>query len=211
MKPLNVLIACEESGVVRDAFNKLGHSAVSCDLQPSSSPMTAMHYQGDVADMLYFDWDLIIGHPPCTYLCNSGVSWLHKDKGRWDRLLLGASFFRALLEVRDIPYVALENPIPHKYAVALIGRKYDQLIQPYHFGHLESKATCLWLKDLPPLQHTDDVRDRWKKLPKKDREKMHYLPPSKDRAKLRSKTYQGIADAMAKQWSEFIIKERNTK
>ena len=144
---MNVLVACEFSGVVRDAFAKRGHYAVSCDLLPTDSPSTN-HYQGDVRDLLIHNaWDLMIGHPPCTYLTNSGVRWLSEDPERWQQLDEGAAFFKLLLDA-DIPKIAIENPIPHKYAVERIGRKYDQIIQPWQYGHGETKATCLWLKGL---------------------------------------------------------------
>jgi hypothetical protein len=186
---MKVLVACEYSGRVRDAFIALGHEAMSCDLLPTDSP--GPHYQGDVFDIIDQGWDLMIAHPPCTYLCNSGVSWLHRQEGRWDKMREGAEFFKKLMEV-DIPQIAIENPIMHKYAVEIIGRRQDQLVQPWQFGHGETKATCFWLKNLEPLTPTDIVDGREQRL--------HKLPPSKDRWKLRSTTYQGIADAMATQW-----------
>jgi hypothetical protein len=144
----------------------------------------------------------MIAHPPCTYLTNSGVHWLTGKKaktGRWDLMLDGADLFKRLWEA-GIPRICIENPIPHKYAVEAIGCKYTQLIQPYHFGHLETKATCLWLKNLPPLKHTSELKAETMALPPNVRQRLHYLPPSADRAKLRSKTYSGIAAAMAEQW-----------
>ena len=194
---MRVLIACEFSGTVRDAFIKQGHDAWSCDILPTDNP--GPHYQGDIFDVLGDGWDMMVAHPPCTYLANSGVTWLKNNPQRWLDLDAGAAFFRKLLEA-PIPLRAIENPIPHKYAVERIGRKYDQLIQPYQFGHLERKATCLWLEGLPPLVHTDDVKAEMLKLPKNQQQRLHYLPPSSDRWKLRSKTYQGFADAMAEQW-----------
>ena len=188
---MRVLVACEYSGKVRDAFIAQGHEAISCDILPTDSP--GPHYQGDVFDIIDQDWDLMIAHPPCTYLCNSGVSWLHKRPERWGQLKDGAEFFKALLEA-DIPKIAVENPIMHKYAVNIIGRRQDQIIQPWQFGHGETKATGFWLKGLPKLQPTEIVEGRQQRL--------HLLPPSKDRWKLRSTTYQGIADAMALQWGE---------
>ena len=185
---MRVLIACEYSGVVRDAFANQGHDAWSCDILPSES--AGNHIKDDVLNHLNEDWDLMIAHPPCTRLCNSGVSWLHK-RNLWEDLDKAAVFFTKLLHA-DIPKIAVENPIPHKYAVERIGRKYDQIIQPWQFGHGETKATCLWLKNLPRLQPTNVVEGREQRL--------HRLPPSKDRAKLRSKTYTGIAEAMAYQF-----------
>jgi hypothetical protein len=194
---LKVLVACEYSGRVRDAFTKMGHFAMSCDLLPSDAP--GLHYQGDVFDIINQGWDLMIAHPPCTYLTNSGVCWLHKDPSRWTLLDEGAAFFKKLLEC-PIPFKCIENPIQHKYAKERIGKKQSQIIQPWMFGHMEQKATCLWLDGLPLLQPTVNVKDEMMKLPKKERERLHYLPPSADRWKLRSTTYQGIADAMAAQW-----------
>jgi hypothetical protein len=195
---MRVLVACEYSGKVRRAFRKRGHDAWSCDLLPADDG-SEYHYQGDVMDIINDGWDLLIGHPPCTYLCNSGVSWLHKQEGRWDRMRDGAEFFKLLWE-SDIPRIALENPIMHKYAKEIIGTNQTQLVQPWMFGHAESKATCLWLKGLNPLIETNNVKEKWKSLPKKEAQRLHMLPPSKDRWKLRSETYQGIADAMAEQW-----------
>lgn len=193
------MIACEYSGAVRNAFLARGHDAISCDILPSDDDAKGRHYTGDVRKMLEWDWDLIIAHPPCTYLCNSGVSWLHKDEQRWADLDAGAEFFNLFQNV-DCERVAIENPIPHKYAVERIGRKYDQIVQPWMFGHTERKATCFWLKGLPKLVETDNVKAEMLTLPKREQQRLHYLPPSADRAKLRSKTYQGIADAMAEQW-----------
>jgi hypothetical protein len=133
----------------------------------------------------------MIAHPPCTYLCNSGVSWLHKDINRWPKLFEGAEFFKKLLDA-PIPLIAIENPIMHKYSKSIIGVNQSQVIQPWMFGHGETKATCLWLKGLPLLQPTNVVDGRVGR--------MHSLPPSVDRWKIRSETYQGIADAMASQW-----------
>jgi hypothetical protein len=197
---VKVLIACEESQVVCKAFRAKGHEAYSCDIQDCSGGRPEWHIKGDVFDVLGLDWDLMIAHPVCTYLCNSGVHWLHKKEGRWKDMAQGASFFNYLLNTHHIPKIAVENPIPHKYAVEIIGRKYDQIIQPWMFGHMERKATCLWLKGLPKLVETNNVKEEMLKLPKREQQRLHYLPPSKDRAKLRSKTYQGIADAMADQW-----------
>jgi len=185
---IKVLIACEFSGVVREEFRKRGHDAWSCDLLPTEIP--GNHYQGDVMDIINDGWDIMIAHPVCTRLCNSGVMWL-KKRNLWNDLDIGAKFFKDLYNC-NIPKIAIENPIPHKYALERIGRKYTQIIQPWQFGHGETKATCLWLKRLPKLVPTDIVEGREQRL--------HRLPPSKDRAKLRSITYKGIAEAMAEQW-----------
>ena len=189
---MRILIACEESGTVREAFAKLGHDAWSCDILPSRIP--GQHYQGDALDIIQEDWDMLIAHPPCTRLANSGVRWL-AERNLWGEMQEGAFFFAKMLGLNPrIKYRAVENPIPHKYALEIIGRKYDQIIQPWQFGHGETKATCLWLDNLPKLQPTDIVDGREQRL--------HRLPPGPERAKERSKTFQGIADAMASQWGD---------
>ncbi len=192
---MRVFIFGEFSGRIRDAFANKGHDAWSCDLLPCESNLrviNAQHYQGDGFDMLDNGWDLLIAHPPCTRLCNSGVRWL-AERNLWNEMRQASFFFWRLLNAR-IPKICVENPIPHKYALEIIGRKYDQIIQPWQFGHPETKATCLWLAGLPKLQPTNIVQGRAGKIWK--------MSPSKDRAKLRSLTYQGIADAMAEQWGE---------
>ena len=197
---MRVLVACEYSGTVRDAFASLGHDAMSCDLLPTD--VVGNHYQGSVFDVLADDWDLMIAHPPCTYLTNAGVTWLHRDPHRWGLLDEGAAFFKALLNA-NIPRIAVENPIMHKYAKERIGSvRQSQVVQPWMFGHMEQKATGLWLTNLPLLAATKNVKQEMMLLPKRERERLHYLPPSPDRWKLRSTTYQGIADAMADQWGK---------
>lgn len=190
---MRVLVACEYSGVVRDAFIRHGHDAISCDLLPSESDF-GPHIQGDVRPLLRQEWDMVIAHPPCTYLANSGVSWLHKREGRWKDMLEGATFFLECLAA-NAPMVAVENPTMHKYAIDLIGRKEDCAVQPYQFGHGESKRTCFWLNELPPLMPTYFHSAREQRL--------HRLPPSPDRWKERSRTYPGIAEAMAIQWGGY--------
>jgi len=190
---MNVIIGCEFSGVVRDEFEKMGHNAWSCDLLPSEKP--GKHIQDNIIKVLSGNaakyWDLAIFHPPCTFLCNSGVRWLSTDLNRIKEMYKAACFFRDLLYF-PIPKIAVENPIMHKYAVEVIGRRQDQIIQPWQFGHGETKATGLWLKNLPKLVPTNIVSGR--------EQRIHKLPPSKDRWKLRSITYSGIAKAMAEQW-----------
>ena len=183
---MKVLVACEYSGVVRDAFLRAGHYALSCDLLPCESTASGDHYQGDVRDVLDHGWDLMIAHPPCTHLAVSGARWF-KDKQveqaealDFVRLLLGAPIKR----------IALENPIS---IISSRIRKPDQIIQPWMFGHGETKATCLWLRNLPLLQPTNIVSGR--------EQRIHKMPPSPNRWKERSRTYQGIADAMAAQWA----------
>ena len=182
---MRVLIACEFSGVVRDAFLLRGHSAMSCDLLYSERP--GPHYVGDVRDVLHDGWDLMVAHPPCTYLASSGARW-------WkERLELQRQALEFVQELMDAPIdrIAIENPVG-KISTAI--RKPDQIIQPWMFGHGETKATCLWLKELPLLQPTDIVDGREARI--------HHMPPSKDRWKLRSITYSGVARAMAEQWGE---------
>lgn len=195
---MKILVACEYSGRVREAFRKLGHDAWSCDLLPADDN-SPYHIQDDVLKHLDERWDMMIAHPPCTYLTNAGVMWLDRRPERWEQMNDGAEFFKTLLEA-PIPLIAVENPIMHKYAIEIIGRRQDQVVQPWMFGHMERKGTCLWLKGLPELQPTHDVREAMLKLPKNRQQRLHYLPPSKDRWKLRSTTYQGIADAMGQQW-----------
>lgn len=199
---MKVLVACEFSGTVRRAFAALGHDAWSCDLLRADDG-DPNHIQGDAIAAVYSEnWDLLIAHPPCTYLTNSGVTWLHKDPTRWDKLDEAAQFFRRLLNA-PITKIAVENPIMHKYAKERIGGvKQSQVIQPWMFGHTEQKATCLWLKSLPLLQPTNNVKAEMMALPDNERQRLHYLPPSPDRWKLRSKTYDGIAKAMAEQWGK---------
>lgn len=192
---MKVLVACEYSGRVRDAFRRLGHDAMSVDLLPTD--VTGPHHQGSVFDVINDGWDLMIAHPPCTYLANSGVSWLRRQDGRWDKMREGAEFFKALLNA-DIPRIAVENPVMHGYAKDIIGATYAQTIQPWQFGEDASKRTGLWLKGLPLLVPTDIVvRKQYANQTPSGQNK---LGPSADRWKLRSETYLGIADAMAKQW-----------
>lgn len=212
-------MGCEFSGVVRNAFRKLNHEAYSCDLLPSSDN-SPYHFQEDLLDLLKRDsnWDLAIFHPPCTYLCNIGVRWLRSSKvnysfgngylgplnfSRWREMENGAYFFKCLLN-QPIPRICIENPISHKYALDLIGRKYDQIIQPWMFGTTETKATCLWLKNLPKLVETNNVKKQMQSLPKKDTHKIHYMGKSKDRGLLRSVTYQCFADNFAAQWGPLL-------
>lgn len=197
---MKVLVACEYSGTVREAFSKLGHDTWSCDLLPTEIP-SEKHYQGDIFDIASENWDLMIAHPPCTYLTNAGVCWLKKDPPRHERMVAGALFFKRLLEL-PIPRKCIENPIMHHYAAGIIGRRQDQVIQPWMFGHREKKATCLWLEGLPKLVPTSALKAETDALPKNIQQRLHYLPPSEDRWRERSRTYQGIADAFANQWGE---------
>ena len=182
---MKVLVACEFSGIVRDAFIAKGHDALSCDLLPTEQP--GPHYQGDVFDIINDGWDLMIAHPPCTDLAVSGARWFAEKRadGRQDE---SVEFFMRLV-CANIRKIAVENPIS---IMSTVWRKPDQIIQPWMFGHGETKSTCLWLKHLPKLEPTKLVEGREPKI--------HRLPPSIDRWKNRSRTYQGIANAMADQW-----------
>jgi hypothetical protein len=204
---MKVLIACEFSGIIRECFKAKGHIAMSCDFRETE--IKGWHYQGDVKDVLDLGWDLMIAHPDCTYITNSGVCHLW-DKStindtpvanidRWNKLSDATDFFKLLMNC-NIPKICIENPIPHKYAIEQIGSTYTQLIQPYMFGHPEQKATCLWLKNLPKLQETNNVKEYMLTLPKKDRQRIHYMSPGKDRAKERARSFIGIGEAMADQW-----------
>lgn len=180
---MKILIACEYSGIVRDAFLATGHDAMSCDILPTEK--AGPHYQGDVRDILANGWDLMIAHPPCTHLAVSGARWF-KDKLPEQAEAL--EFVRMLMEA-PIPKICIENPIS---IISSRIREPDQIIQPWMFGHGETKATCLWLKGLPKLIPTDIVSGREARI--------HKMPPSPDRWKERSRTYKGIAEAMGSQW-----------
>jgi hypothetical protein len=193
---MRILIACEYSGRVREAFRKLGHDAWSCDLLPSDDN-SPYHITGDVIPLLTQGWDMMIAHPPCTYLANSGVGRLYSQPLRWQQLIEGAVFFRTLLNA-PIPLKAIENPIMHKYARTIIGGGPTQMIQPWQFGEDASKATCLWLVNLPKLEPTNIIKKA--RYANQTPSGQNKLGPSADRWKLRSYTYQGIADAMADQW-----------
>lgn len=203
---MRVLVGCEFSGTVRDAFLGLGHDAMSCDLLPTEAP--GPHYQGDVRDVLADGWDLAVFHPECTYLCRSGQRWLNspdddrpgKLKGKPRRIATARAvgFFAELLAA-DIPRVAVENPQPGSHVSHLIGKP-DQYVQPWMFGHPENKKTGLWLKGLPPLVTTEDARRQMNDLPKSQTDRIHRASPGADRWKIRSLTFPGVARAMAEQW-----------
>ena len=206
--PLKVLVACEFSGIVRRAFAALGHDAWSCDLLPAEDGSNR-HFTCDVRDILHDGWDmLIVAHPPCTRLCNSGVRWLHAPPaGRsldemWADLDAGCALFSDLWTA-PIDRIAVENPVMHRHAKARI-RDYEkptQSVQPWQFGHPETKRTCLWLKNLPPLAPTRIVEGRVARV--------HRMPPGPDRWRERSRFFPGIAAAMASQWGG-IVSESNT-
>lgn len=186
---MNILVACEYSGIVRSAFAALGHNAWSCDLLPTEIP--GQHYQGDVRDLLKEKWDLMIAHPPCTHLAVSGARYFYRKQAEQAEAL---EFVRLLMNA-PIEHIAVENPIS---IISSRIRKPDQIIQPWQFGHGETKATCLWLKNLPKLQPSNIVEGR--------EQRIHKMPPSPERWKERSRTFQGIANAMAAQWSRHLTK-----
>ncbi|TXT66062.1 MAG: hypothetical protein BAJALOKI3v1_50062 [Promethearchaeota archaeon] len=194
---IKVLLACEESGECRRAFRKIGFDAWSCDIIPASDN-SDYHIQDDIFNVLNNkqEWHCMIAFWPCTRLCNSGVRWLH-ERNLWTEMEQSALKFKYLLEFNNIPLRGMENPIPHKYALDIIGSKYDQIIHPWQFGHGETKSTCLWLRGLPKLTPTNITNDR--------QHRIHRLPPSSDRSKIRSRTYPGIAKAMADQWGKAIV------
>ena len=190
-----VLVACEYSGRVRDAFSAAGCDAWSCDLLESET--AGQNYIGDVRDMLTQPWDLMIAHPPCTYLTNAGARWW---PGRQQEQAEALAFVRLLLDA-PIERIALENP-PGRIGSQI--RKADQYIHPWEHGHMETKATGLWLKNLPPLKPTHDVREAMDTLPKSEKHRVHWMKPGPDRWKERSRTYTGIAHAMAQQWAPLL-------
>jgi len=189
-KEVRVLVACEESQAGCIAFRKRGHDAFSCDIQPCSGGHPEWHIQKDVLLVLLQGWDMLIAHPPCTRSCNSGVRWLW-ERNLWGEMREGAEFFKKLLYC-NIQKKCIENPIPHKYALEIIGRKYDQIIQPWQHGHGETKATCFWIDGLSLLKPTKIVAGRENRI--------HRLSPGPNRGMERSKTFPGIAKAMAEQW-----------
>ena len=184
---MRVLVACESSGTVRDAFIRSGHDAMSCDLLPTDSQ--GPHYQGDVFDVIDYPWDLAIMHQPCTHLSVSGSRHFEAKKLDGRQQAAVSFFMRLIRQSEHIPMVAIENPV---CIMSSLYRKPDQIIQPWQFGHGETKATCMWLKGLPLLKPTNIVEGREARI--------HRMPPSPDRWKERSKTFHGIADAMASQW-----------
>jgi len=200
---MRVLVACEYSGRVRDAFLALGHDAISCDLLPTDAP--GPHHQGDVLELLSRErFDLMVAHPPCTYLCSSGLHWNTRIPGRAEKTEEALAFVRALLSA-DIPRIALENP---NGCIGTRIRRADQVIQPWQFGADASKATGLWLKNLPRLKPTDIIpprvvngRERWGNQTDSGQNR---LGPSEERWKIRSETYPGIAAAMAAQWGDCV-------
>jgi len=233
----SVLVGCEQSDTVRSAFERLGFDAYSCDLAPSDNRETDKHFQCDIREALEFrEWSLLIAHPPCTRLCNSGVRWLDKAPGKlnidnysqlqidayalmndderlafmWAELDKGAGLFSDCWNA-DIPHVAVENPVMHKYAKERIRNfeKASQTVQPWWFGDKAFKATGLYMRNLPLLQPTDKLTPPLKGTPEhKAWSAVHLASPGPERAKIRSKTFQGVADAMADQWGDYIMTAR---
>ena len=192
---MKVLVACEESQAVTIEFRKLGHEAYSCDIVECSGGHPEWHLQEDVLPLLEKEWDMIIAFPPCTDLAVSGAAWF-EQKRKDGRQQASIEFFMKFANAK-CEKIAIENPVG---IMSTQWRKPDQIIQPYEFGHMEQKKTCFWLKGLPKLVGTENVKEEMMLLPKKERERMHYMYPGPERAKLRSKTFPGIAKAMAEQW-----------
>lgn len=192
---MKILVACEESQAVTIEFRKLGHEAYSCDIEPCSGGHPEWHLQQDVTELLKQHWDMIIAFPPCTDLAVSGAAWF-EQKRKDGRQQASIDFFMMFAN-NKCEKVAIENPVG---IMSTKWRKPDQIIHPWQFGHLEQKSTCLWLKGLPKLIETKNVKQQMMELPKNKRERLHYLPPSPDRDKLRSKTFYGITKAIAEQW-----------
>jgi hypothetical protein len=193
---MKILVACEESQAVTVRLRAAGHEAYSCDMLECSGGHPEWHLQEDVIPLLKHQWDAVIAFPPCTDLASSGAAHFARKKadGSQQRSI---EFFMEFTKLDHVPIVVIENPIG---IMSSLYRKPDQIVHPWQFGHMEQKSTCLWLKGVPPLQATDNVKEKMMKLPRNIRERMHYLPPSKDRARIRSKTYSGIAEAIVNQW-----------
>lgn len=194
---MKILIACEFTDTVGREFRALGHDVTSCDLLPSEGQ--GKHYQGDVMDILHDGWNMVIAHPPCTYLANVGVQHLHKDPGRWGKMQEAVKFFRIFYNLRHVPMVCIENPVPHRYAQL---PDYNQIVNPFDFGDSYSKRTCLWLKGLPPLMSTrivDKGERYFRKNGKSNGSKWYQLDARSQ--KDRSRTFPGMAKAMSMQWT----------
>ena len=193
---MRVLCACEESQAVTSELRRLGHEAYSCDLLPCSGGHPEWHVQADALEVAKMAWDMVLAFPPCTHLSSSGARWF-AEKRRDGRQQMGIGFFLAFTALDHVPRVAIENPVG---IMSKLYRKPDQIIQPWQFGHPETKATCLWLKGLPPLRPTNDVRVEMDAMDDRDRHRVHHMPPGPERARMRSRTYPGVARAMAEQW-----------
>lgn len=206
-RKLNVLIGCEESQAICKEFRALGHNAFSCDLLPCSGGKPEWHLQMDVFEAIRLkSWDLAIFHPPCTFLSVSGARWLYNKDGstnieRKNNQDDALDFVKNLIDC-NIPHIAIENPVS---IISSRIRKPDQYIQPYEFGHTETKKTCFWLKNLPKLIETNNVKKEMDILEYKNKAKIHYMSPGPERSRLRSKTYEGIARAIAQQWGDYVL------
>ena len=196
---MKVLIACEESQAVTVEFRKLGHEAYSCDIEPCSGGHPEWHIQGDALEVMNGEWDFIFAFPPCTHYSCSGARWF-PEKRRDGRQQGAIEFTRKIwIRIKQVKFGGFEAPV--SILPKHIGT-YTQIVHPWQFGHPEQKTTCLWLHNLPRLIATQDVKAEMMSMTKKERSRIHYLPPSKDRAKIRSKTFPGIAQAMAAQWGK---------
>lgn len=195
VKP-RVLVACEESGAVTHELLRVGCNAWSCDILPTSGKHPERHLSVDVLELLKMDWDCVLAFPPCTHLAVSGARHF-EQKQRNGLQQMGIGFFLQFTALDNVPYVAIENPVG---IMSSVYRKPDQIIQPWQFGHPESKSTCLWVKGLPLLKPTNDVSKAMETMDAKETQRIHYMPPSNERAKMRSKTYPGIAKAIGQQW-----------
>lgn len=197
---MKILVACEESQIVTSAFRGIGHEAYSCDIEPCGGNRPEWHLQTDVLPLLKQSWDMILAFPPCTHLAVSGAKWF-KAKRADGRQQTAIDFFMEIANA-PCPRIVIENPIG---IMSNIWRKPDQIIQPWMFGHLEQKATCLWLKNLPRLVPTQNVQKEMLLLPRRVYERIHFLPPSPTRARDRSRTFAGVATAMAEQWGKCLL------
>ena len=206
---MKVLILFEYSGEMRKAFASVGHDVTSIDLREGENLQYGKHFVCDAydyADKNAHNFDLLIAHPVCQYLSNAGVSWLYKQEGRWELMRQAALQFKKLQQL-NVKYIAIENPVMHGHARKLIDSWDFCSVQPWQFGHMEKKRTCFWLKNLPALKSETNLLNETNKLPKKIQQRIHYMAPSADREKERSRTFPGIAKAAAKQWSDYIAKD----
>jgi hypothetical protein len=204
----DVLVACETSGEIRRRLRDMGINAVSCDILPADDG-SAHHIVGDAGELVKRPWGLVIAHPPCTYLANSGVRWLHTQEGRWEKMREGAEFFLRMLNA-NAPLVAVENPVMHKHAKAIIGEGPAFTMQPYEHGDPATKRTCWWLRGLPVIEPTrvctpEEIAEA---KANKSFDAIHKATPGPDRWKIRSKTFAGIADAAATHWGGYYLKHR---
>jgi len=206
-----VLVACETSGQITQRLVKMGIDAVSCDVLPSDDLSRSNHIVCDARELVREPWGMVIAHPPCTFLANSGVRWLYEKEGRWDDMKEGAKFFLDMLNA-NAPLVAVENPIMHKHALEIIGRKHTFSMQPYEHGDPRTKRTCWWTKGLPKISPTNPCTKEEMQAARDSKEfqEVWRATPSPDRWKIRSRTYDGIADAVASVWGNFFLSNLGT-